>query len=80
MMSETTAAFGARALLDDPRGSQPFEFPFDRGFPVRDGRAGIALGSGGVRGSFHVGVLHALVLTGYFPSTIAGTSVGSCGP
>lgn len=77
-----TATFAERWLLDDPdnpRGAQPFEFPFDRGFPVRDALAGIALGDSGAKGSFHAGVVHALVMTGYYPRAVAGTSVGSVG-
>lgn len=80
-MDESRWATGAeRWLLDDPdnpRGAQPFEFPFGQEFPVRDPLAGIALGDGGSKGSFHVGVVHALVMTGYYPTTIAGTSIGS---
>ncbi len=38
---------------------------------------GIALSSGGARGTAHIGVLKALEESGFAPSVIAGTSVGA---
>lgn len=60
-----------------PQTSQPFRFPRAQTLPVRDHAAGIAFGAAGMKATFHVGVLHAFVISGYFPRTIAGTSAGS---
>jgi predicted acylesterase/phospholipase RssA len=46
-------------------------------FPLRDPAAGIVFRKGGARGVYQAGVVHGFVLSGYFPETIAGTSVGS---
>lgn len=44
---------------------------------VNHRRFGLALGSGGARGSAHVGVLKALEEAGIVPDVIAGTSMGA---
>ncbi|HDL84839.1 MAG TPA: hypothetical protein ENH11_00625, partial [Candidatus Acetothermia bacterium] len=40
-------------------------------------RIGLVLGSGGARGSAHVGVLKVLEENGISPDVIAGTSMGA---
>ena len=44
---------------------------------VKERRIGLALGSGGARGSAHVGVLKVLEENGIVPDIIAGTSMGA---
>ncbi len=44
---------------------------------VKERRIGLALGSGGARGSAHVGVLKVLEENGSVPDIIAGTSMGA---
>ncbi len=41
------------------------------------GKFGVALGGGGTRGVFHVGVLRALEEEGITPDVLAGTSAGA---
>ncbi|MBI4871094.1 MAG: patatin-like phospholipase family protein [Candidatus Riflebacteria bacterium] len=44
---------------------------------VKRGRFGLALGGGGTRGIFHIGVVRALAEEGLVPDVVAGTSAGA---
>src|SRR5262245_33517259 len=54
---------------------KPFIFPGGP-LPHHDAQAGIALGKGAMRGTYQAGVVHAFILSGYFPNVVAGTSAG----
>ena len=56
---------------------RPFVFGDDRSLPHHDLDAGVAFGKAGMRGVYQVGVVHAFVLSGYYPTTVAGTSSGA---
>jgi len=56
---------------------QPFRFPLDaETWPIHDSDVGVAFPKGGMQGSFHAGVVHAFVLSGYFPRQLGGSSMG----
>ena len=60
--------------LSAPR---PFHFSRDWDLPYRDPDSGIAFGKAGMRGVYQVGVAHAFALSGYYPTSVAGTSSGA---
>lgn len=56
----------------------PFVFPLDaERWPVHDADAGVAFPKGGMHGAFHAGVVHAFVLSGYYPEQIGASSMGT---
>lgn len=56
----------------------PFVFPLDaERWPVHDPDAGVAFPKGGMHGAFHAGVVHAFVISGYYPEQIGASSMGS---
>ena len=56
----------------------PFRFPLRApSWPVRDPDVGIAFPKGGMHGTFHAGVVHAFVMSGYLPGQAGGSSMGA---
>lgn len=56
----------------------PFRFPLRAdSWPVRDPDVGIAFPKGGMHGTFHAGVVHAFVMSGYLPKQVGGSSMGA---
>ncbi len=51
--------------------------PLDAQLPYFAEEGGIAFGKAGMRGVYQTGLVHALVISGYYPGTAAGTSIGA---
>lgn len=64
-------------MVSAKNGTNDFVFPTQGSLPHHDPDAGISLGKSGIRGIFQAGVAHALVMCGYYPGVVAGTSGGS---